>query len=401
MTIPPDLSNPFAPSTQEKKDLSSAGLQGICVALVLNDLHLGGSERQALLLARELARYGVHPVLLGLAGPGPIMELAKDSGITCDATALKFPLSPWYFPFNLLRAAKLFRKYHPQVILSYTSVPNLYGGWLWRLIGARLFVWGQRDDGLYQPPPLLLGPALRSTPSFVANAPSNLTFLTRDLKVNPSKVHWIPNAVEIPAKPVNEIRPPLTPLRVIHVANGRPPKDHETLLQAWQEIQQIHSGNQPTPLLTLVGNFDRGHAYAARIQDLATKTDLASSVQFTGISHTVTSQIQASDIGVLSSTSEGLPNAVLEYMASGLPVVATDLPGIRHALGSDSTHWLTPPGDSHTLALRIKELLDNPDLRLELGRKNRLRATTLFSTEALGRSMIEIIKNSIFLPISK
>jgi len=105
----------------------------------------------------------------------------------------------------------------------------------------------------------------------------------------------------------------------------------------------------------------------------------------------VSGLLAASDIGVLSSVHEGLSNAILEYMASGLPVVATDLPANREALGEDPRQPFCRPGDSDLLADQLRVLIDNEWLRREVGERNRLRASSEFSISAMCRSSATLI----------
>jgi glycosyltransferase involved in cell wall biosynthesis len=73
---------------------------------------------------------------------------------------------------------------------------------------------------------------------------------------------------------------------------------------------------------------------------------------------------------VLSSQSESAPNALLESMTAGLPVVGTDVPGIREILPPEQTASLAPPGDAETLANALVRLIDDPNARERLGRRN-------------------------------
>jgi glycosyltransferase involved in cell wall biosynthesis len=85
------------------------------------------------------------------------------------------------------------------------------------------------------------------------------------------------------------------------------------------------------------------------------------------------------DIFVLPSRSEGRPNALLEAMASGLPSVATKLPGVEEVLTSESG-ILVHPEDAKGLASAICTLADNPDLRRAMGEKAKERIETLSLT---------------------
>src|SRR5439155_2520583 len=98
---------------------------------------------------------------------------------------------------------------------------------------------------------------------------------------------------------------------------------------------------------------------------------LGSSVRFLGDVEDVAGLLAASDVAVLSSPSESRPHAVLEAAAAGLPIVATDIPGIREALGQHQHAHLAPVGDAERLAENLVQLISQPALRAELGELNR------------------------------
>jgi len=87
--------------------------------------------------------------------------------------------------------------------------------------------------------------------------------------------------------------------------------------------------------------------------------------------------LDESDIFVLPSTSEGLPMALLEAMAHGLAIVATDMGGVPDVLSHGADALLVPPGDPDSLASAIRTLVDHPEKRGQLGDAARLRAEEL------------------------
>ena len=90
-----------------------------------------------------------------------------------------------------------------------------------------------------------------------------------------------------------------------------------------------------------------------------------------------TAALKDTDIFVLPSTSEGMPMALLEAMAHGLAVVATDMGGVPDVLSHEADAILVPPGDSESLAVAIRTLVDQPERRGRLGDAARLRAEEL------------------------
>ena len=88
------------------------------------------------------------------------------------------------------------------------------------------------------------------------------------------------------------------------------------------------------------------------LKELAAELGIADHVYFIGRCDNVASLLFASHVGVLSSKAEGFANAILEYMAAGLPVVATDVGGVREAVVEGETGYIVPSGDDAQMAER-------------------------------------------------
>jgi glycosyltransferase involved in cell wall biosynthesis len=118
-----------------------------------------------------------------------------------------------------------------------------------------------------------------------------------------------------------------------------------------------------------------------RLKGICRQLKLDSSVKLIGVISDVIPLLRASDIGVLSSSSESLSNAIIEYMAAGLPVVCTDVGGNRELVHDGLNGFLVPPGDPQKLADAIVKLVNDPDLRIKMGRESRQRAELLFDLD--------------------
>lgn len=105
-------------------------------------------------------------------------------------------------------------------------------------------------------------------------------------------------------------------------------------------------------------------------------------IRFPGQVDDVPGLLAASDMAVFSSKAEGCPNAILECMASGLAVVATDIPGIREAVGEDY-EWLAPAGDAGTLARRVLALIGDPAARRAAADGLKQRAERIFGVQQM------------------
>src|SRR5256886_12757698 len=93
------------------------------------------------------------------------------------------------------------------------------------------------------------------------------------------------------------------------------------------------------------------------LRELANQLGIAEDVHFIGRCDDVAMLLHASNVGVLSSKAEGFANAILEYMAAGLPVVATDVGGVREAIVEGETGYIVASGDDERMAERIIQVL--------------------------------------------
>lgn len=143
-------------------------------------------------------------------------------------------------------------------------------------------------------------------------------------------------------------------------------KAHEVALAAFAELLRT----RPRSRLVIIGQGEREN----ELRRLAEDFGVAHAVLFTGVRDDVSHLLPAFDVACLSSVHEGVPLAVIEYMAAGLPVVATDCGSLRDMVIPDVTGYLVDVGDWHTMALRFIDLCDDAGLRTGLGAAGRIHA---------------------------
>ena len=112
---------------------------------------------------------------------------------------------------------------------------------------------------------------------------------------------------------------------------------------------------------------------------MAYPLNLHGMVTFLGARDDVPTLLDAADVYVQPSLSEGLGLAVLEAMAAGLPVIATRTGGLPEVVADNQTGLLVPPGDAPALANALQYLLDNVNRRDKMGKAGRARAVSCFS----------------------
>jgi glycosyltransferase involved in cell wall biosynthesis len=128
-------------------------------------------------------------------------------------------------------------------------------------------------------------------------------------------------------------------------------KGHVYFLRALAQVRARNPGYRF--LAVLVGDGPQRDD----LQRLAASLGLADRVRLLGVRRDVAEIVAASAVFVVASLNEGLSQAVLEAMALGIPVVATDVGGTSDAVRPGHTGWLVPPGDSSGLATAIEEAL--------------------------------------------
>jgi len=204
---------------------------------------------------------------------------------------------------------------------------------------------------------------LRKLPVIVPSAVLH-RIATKEWRLPAANVHHLPNGVDL-----DRFRPvaPVTAPVVGTVGGLRPEKDHATLLRALAKA--------PGARGVVVG----GGALASELQALATQLGIAERVVFGGpVADTAPCYAQFA-VFVLSSRTEQLPLVLLEAMASGLPIVATDVGDVRAALPPEQAPFVVPCGDPDALAAALGRVLGDRSLAATLGAANRARAGERFA----------------------
>ena len=115
-------------------------------------------------------------------------------------------------------------------------------------------------------------------------------------------------------------------------------------------------------------------------------------VEFVGYVDDMPRFLQSLDIYVLPSYREGMPRTVLEASASGLPVVATDAPGLRQAVDHGVTGLLVPVRDADAVADAMESLIEDPVLRRQMGAAGRRKAEGEFDIQAVEKTYVDIYR---------
>ena len=356
---------------------------------LVSSFHTGGSERQAVQLARLLragGRYDVH--LACLDGGGALRGEVERAGFV---EIPEYRLNSFYdanMIFQLRRLADYLRRRHVQVVQThdfYTNVFGMMAATLARVparIAARRETTGWRSRAQKRVERM----AYRLSHAIVANAEAVKQQLIEE-GGQARKIEIVYNGLDL-----ERLRPPAAASRdavlasfglpderglgfVTIVANLRHPvKDHPTFLRAAGRTLQAC----PQARFIIAGEGELTGA----MRELAAGLGIADQTFFIGRSERVAELLAISDVCVLSSQAEGFSNAILEYMAAARPAVVTDVGGAREAITDGVTGFLVPAGDDRRMAERIALLLDRPEMAREMGSRARMAVEETFSCRA-------------------
>jgi starch synthase (maltosyl-transferring) len=349
------------------------------IALCITDLDVGGAERALVQLATRLDRRRFEPTVYCLGPRPPINEAScvpplEKAGIEvhCLGAAASWQIVPVARQLKRLFEARL-----PDMVQSFLFHANLVSRIAaWRagvrpvISGIRVaeprrwHLWADRWTG-----------SLVDRYVCVSESVARFSFARAGLPAE--KMVVIPNGVDPDRYPAERPADPAS----LGVAEGRrmvifvgrldPQKGVGWLVDsapAWLEQAADYD-------LVLVGQGPEQALLERRVAELG----IAGRVHFPGWRGDVPEILAASELLVLPSRWEGMPNVVLEAMASRLPVVASDVEGVRELLGPNAEQQTVRYGDSHRLAERIVQLVSDRKVARELGSRNRRRVEEEFT----------------------
>lgn len=186
-------------------------------------------------------------------------------------------------------------------------------------------------------------------------------------RLSPRRVLLLPNGIDVDRFAVRRAASPAPDrgLTVGTVATLRAEKNIDRLLRVYAEVARQQ------PLRLIVGG---GGPELARLQDMAARMGLGETVTFTGATDRPERIYAQLDLFALTSDTEQMPLSLVEAMAAGLPVVATDVGDVVDILSPENRPFVAAPQDEAGLAAHLRTLADAPERRAALGRANADRA---------------------------
>lgn len=343
---------------------------------LLDTLDVGGAERMAVNVVNALPtdRYDAH--LCTTRRLGPLLDaVAPHVGLTCLHRRGRFDL-------RAIRELVRYVRAHDVAVLHAHGAAVFVAILAARVLPEVSVVWHIHFGKLASTG--VVGSLLRilrpRIDHAIAVSQPLMSWARVRLGFGSGQVSYIPNFVAPRATGTCADLPGVPGERIVSVANFVREKGHTTLISAMRVVVQ----SRPSAHLLLVGNGGGG-SYERSLRAAVARHGLGANVTFLGQRRDVRSILDACDVGVLSSDAEGLPLALVEYGAAGLPVVVTDVGQCADVVAYGEAGMLVPPGQPEPLAAALLRLVTAPREARELGDALRQRVSQKFAGDRIVR----------------
>jgi len=356
----------------------------------------GGSERQMIQmmsLLRDSGEFEVH--VAALRGGGVLRSEVERLQIP----VIDFPLTSFY-DSSMVQQTRRFvsylRKHDIKIVHSHDFYSNIFAMTVSSLAGVRGRIASKRETTGTRTRAQRTAErgAFKLAHAVVANAGAVKEHLI-ELGVPDEKIVVIYNGLDMTRFNLNGDAPDALERLQLETLRGRPVitmvanfehrvKDYPMLLRAVQRVKTEF----PEARFVIAGEG----RLRAETEALAAELGVGESCLFIGRCASVPDLLAASDVCVLSSQAEGFSNSILEYMAAGRAVVATNVGGASEAIVEGETGHLVSAGDDRAMAERLIALLRDPDKRRMMGMNGRRRVEQCFSPESRLKSTIALYR---------
>ncbi|MFZ4535389.1 glycosyltransferase [Propionivibrio sp.] len=340
----------------------------IRVLHVLQAMGVGGMEKRILRLCSGLdsSLYDVHAVSLRMPDGGAI-DWPKDRHHF-------YPIEPGLHLFRLFGLAKLIREGHYDIVHSHNWASMLYGVLAGRLAQVPIVLHG--EHGLNNDDRKGVSFKREAVATVIAHMATRVVavneFIKRQAqerwKLAPSKLVSIPNGVDLARfVPAPRLRSKSNELVIGTVARFDPIKNIPCIILGFELFK--HRNPSLKTRLVLVGDGPQ----KSEMQKLASSLDCAQDVIFPGETNTPEDWYSQFDIYINGSFSEGMSNTILEGMACGLPIIASDVPGNRAWLEKTVNAFFFESDNPRDLCRCLTAFVGKHELLRRMGENNRRR----------------------------
>jgi glycosyltransferase involved in cell wall biosynthesis len=360
------------------------------VVLLIDDLHeWTGTEIHLLRLLRRVDRSRLR-FILAVVGRADLAGEFRSEGITVHPLEIYRTFAPSGL-HGIVKVAALLRREQASLLVTYHTASDLLGPFAARMAGVPVLSC-RRDEGFTKRPIHVAAqrPVNLLVHGMISNSHSVVRAVQRSegFPKERNQVIWNGEDLESYAPGLSRVRKELglydNTCVITSVGLLSPVKDNETAVDAFSRIVKRHQDS----CLLLVGDGPERARLEARAAPLGDK------VRFLGHRQDVPEILRTTDIYLQTSLSEGFSNAILQAMATQLPVIVTGVGG-NTELVTKETGLFVPPRDPAAVADALGLLVRDPKLRRKLGMAARRRAEACFSLDRMVEAYTDAFERAI------
>ncbi len=366
------------------------------VGLVISNLEYGGAQRQVIELANRINAEGGDAAVCCLSDYVPLAATLHDSSRRLFVVAKRGKFDLGIVP----RLARWICDEKIDVVHSFLFDAEMAARLAGRLAGRVAIIGSERNTDyklrLRHRWPMVLTDGCFDV--LIANSHAGKRFQMRELGISASRIHVVPNGVDVnrfSPRPAGSVR------EKMGITNGfgvvgmfcsfKVQKNHAMFFRM---ARRVLDRRRDVLFLcvgaALHGGLQESDYYRTRMTAMIDELDLTASVRLLGNRDDIVNLYNACDVTVLTSRREGTPNVLLESMACGVPVIATDVADNALVVPEGRVGHVVPFDDDELMAKRVLELLSDDDRRCAVGAASRDWVSSEYSIDNMVRRTTEV-----------
>ena len=354
-------------------------LQKKKIVFILAALVSGGAERQLIYLIKNLNKKHYDPQIISFS-----KGVWEDRFLELEIP-IKIIENPKSRLIKMFKLIKFLRSEKFEIVHNYGHTANLLGRMASIIAGIPIIIASERNSPAYTKSKIVVfieKILAFFTDALISNSLHGAKFWVDNKLIDKNKAWTVFNGIE--SSLLSKVEREDNIIRIITIGDLRNQKNHIFMIESIKLLllknNNIH--------LSIVGDGPlRG-----RIEKLIKSNSLNKFITMRGYSKNIRNLLLNSDIYIHTALHEGLPNAVMEAMSCGRPIITTDAPGCRETVEVGLNGLLVPVADSEALKKAMETFLENPSCIQEMGNESRKIAENRYDVYSVNASMISAIE---------
>lgn len=356
------------------------------IVFIIDSLETGGTEKFLQILVRGLHKKGFEQRVYCVRGcykPEIIKNLAKFAKVKIIGESRFWAIEGFIFLFRELK------KWRPDIVQTLLPTSGWIGTSIAKFAKVPAIYSSVRGRNIDTPwwQSILDRIITLFADKIIFNSQNTMSYYVKSKAVKENQAVFIANGVDVETFADADKAPTSSQKIIGIVARLHPVKRHIDLLKAFSIILREF----PDSVLWIIGKGD----IRRELENETKKLKIGEKAVFMGERSDIPEILKAIDLFVLPSISEGMPNALMEAMAAGLPVIGSRIDGIKELIEDGRTGWLVEPGNPTQLADKILFVLKNSEIAEKVGKAAKEKVSKDFSVEKMINAFCDFYRKTL------